>query len=424
MRPARLPERLEAEFALLRESGAAGTYSDRLHRANETVERMRGMFGRFGITRLADVTGLDRIGIPVWMAVRPNSKTLAVSQGKGLDEPSAQASALMVAAELASAERCSIPVRHCAMADLINEGQRALPFNNLLRRGEKPVEETETMAWVEGFDLMQHNTAWVPADLITLDPAGKTPDETGGRSCYWQSSDGLASGNALVEAIVHGLLERIERDAGVLWNFWSDADIAERCIDPATLEDEAVTALARQIDDAGFQLRLFDITSDVGVPVHFATIAPDPNGRADLWKHFDLSSGMGAHPSPARAAIRAITEAAQSRVTSITGARDDFDPNLYGTQIKADLFAYVQAEPRGRLATDPNDVPSTVGNLRFILERLYQVGIGTAIAVPLEVDDAPGFAAARVLVPELESPPGDRRQRFGRRALKVMTGKL
>ena len=80
-------------------------HSDRLRRATETVAHMRQNFARFGITRLADVTGLDCIGIPVWMAVRPNSKTLAVSQGKGLSNAAAQASAVMEAAEVATAER-------------------------------------------------------------------------------------------------------------------------------------------------------------------------------------------------------------------------------------------------------------------------------------------------------------------------------
>ncbi len=418
MQAARLPESLSAEIALLRERGSAESHSDRLNRATETVDRMRSMFGRFGITRLADVTGLDRIGIPVWMAVRPNSKTLAVSQGKGLDEPAAQASAVMEAAELATAEFCPIPIRLCSMDELASGGERALPFNELLRRGERPVSPSEEMAWAEGFDLLQQAGVWVPADLITLDPAGK-----GGKpSRYWQTSDGLASGNVMLEAVVHGLLERVERDAGTLWNLRSDEDVFERCVDPASLEDAPVLDLANQIDQAGFQLRLFDITSDIGVPVYFSTIAPIPNGREDLWKHFDLSSGMGAHPSPARAAIRAITEAAQSRVTSITGARDDFDPNLYGSQLKGDLMTYIRASPRGRPRTDMRDVPGPAGNLHFILERLSRAGVSSAIVVPLEAEGEPGFAAARSLIPELENPPGDRRQRFGKRALKMMMG--
>ena len=418
MQAARLPECLSAEIALLKERGAADAYSDRLRRARDTVERMRPAFGRFGITRLAEVTGLDRIGIPVWMAVRPNSKTLAVSQGKGLDEPAAQASAIMEAAELATAERCPIPVRVCSLNQLTSDGARALSFNNLLLRGERPVADDEPISWVEGFDLLEHAPTWVPADLISLDPQGKS----GQRSRYWQSSDGLASGNAMLEAVVHGLLERIERDATTLWTFRSDDDILERCIEPACLEDEAVDALASRIEQAGFQLRLFDITSDIRVPAHFATIAPVSNGREDLWRHFDLSSGMGCHPSPARAAIRAITEAAQSRVTSITGARDDFDPNLYGTQLQADLMAYCRAFPNGRPVTDLNDVPDPADNLRFVLERLVAVGVTSAIIVPLEADTEQGFAVARALIPEIEYPPGNRRQRFGKRALKAMMG--
>ncbi len=416
MDAARLPDCLDAEIALLRTRGAAEDHSDRLHRANETVDRVRSMFGRFGITRLADVTGLDRIGIPVWMAVRPNSKTLAVSQGKGLDGPAAQASALMEAAELATAEACALPVHTGSMQALATDGARVMPFNNMLKRGEQPLSETENVAWVEGFDLLQHTTAWVPADMITLDPAGKGEAP----SRYWQTSDGLASGNVLLEAIVHGLLERIERDASALWSFRSDQEVHERCVDPATLEDDAVTDLAERIDAAGFQLRLFDITSDIGVPVYFSTIAPIPKGREDLWKHFDLSSGMGAHPSPARAAIRAITEAAQSRVTSITGARDDFDPDLYGTALKADLTTYLSATPHARPSTDLADVPDPADNLRFILQHLVDAGIGSAVIVPLDAGEERGFAAARALIPELENPPGDRRQRYGRRALKAI----
>ncbi len=76
----------------------------RLIDADETVNRLRPHFPRLGIVRMAEVTGLDRIGIPVWMAVRPNSRTLAVSQGKGVSAAHARASAVMEAAEIAIAE--------------------------------------------------------------------------------------------------------------------------------------------------------------------------------------------------------------------------------------------------------------------------------------------------------------------------------
>src|SRR5579863_7358634 len=65
----------------------------------ETLARVRPHAARMGITRLGNVTGLDRIGIPVAIAVRPNSRSVSVSQGKGLDLAHAMASALMESVE-------------------------------------------------------------------------------------------------------------------------------------------------------------------------------------------------------------------------------------------------------------------------------------------------------------------------------------
>src|SRR5919202_1722884 len=65
----------------------------------ETLARIRPHASRMGITRLGNVTGLDRIGIPVAIAVSPNSRSVSVSQGKGLNREQAMASALMEACE-------------------------------------------------------------------------------------------------------------------------------------------------------------------------------------------------------------------------------------------------------------------------------------------------------------------------------------
>lgn len=414
MQAVELPIHLAAEKALLRSRTIADPYLDRISSATETVACMRKNFRRLGITRVAEVTGLDRIGIPVWMAVRPNSKTLAVSQGKGLTDSAAQASAIMEAAEVATAERLPIPVRVASMRELAAGGERVMPLNNLIGRGERPLASDEPAGWVEGFDLLRECSVWVPADVVSLDSRGQ--DRRGSR--YWQSTDGLASGNLLMEAIVHGLCERIERDANVLWHFHPDDQVLEDCIDPAALQDESIDGLAQKIDRSGFRLRLFDITSDVGVPVMFSVIAPKRDGF-EHWKHFDLSAGMGAHPSPVRAAIRAITEAAQSRVTSITGARDDFDPNLYGAKLKADLTIYLRALPRRSRARVEEVLRDPAENLDFLLDRLRTSGIVSVVVVPLEVDGG-GFSVAKVIVPELENPTGDRAQRFGPRAAKVM----
>lgn len=65
----------------------------------ETVARVRRFMPAFGITRIANVTGLDTIGIPVVMVCRPNSRSISVSQGKGPDLDAARASGLMESVE-------------------------------------------------------------------------------------------------------------------------------------------------------------------------------------------------------------------------------------------------------------------------------------------------------------------------------------
>ena len=74
--------------SVLARGGALKGYTSGTHRTvtpAETLARLKPLLPRMGITRLANVTGLDTIGIPVVMSVRPNSRSRSVSQGKGLD---------------------------------------------------------------------------------------------------------------------------------------------------------------------------------------------------------------------------------------------------------------------------------------------------------------------------------------------------
>ncbi len=86
----------------------------------------------------------------------------------------------------------------------------------------------QAIGWVRGHDLMADRVVWVPAQAVQIDPTD--PDRS-----YWQSSDGLGSGNLMIEAVLHGLAERIERDAGEFWHLRSDQEVADACVDPETL---------------------------------------------------------------------------------------------------------------------------------------------------------------------------------------------
>jgi ribosomal protein S12 methylthiotransferase accessory factor len=395
------------------ERDAAGLYSDRLIPPAQTVAKMRPFMREFGVTRLARVTGLDFVGIPVWAAIRPNSKTLAQSQGKGVDDAAAQASALMEAIEVACAERTDFETVRASPAELGRFGAKYDRLDGLLRRGSEPIDDHETIEWIEGFDLIRDRPVLVPLESATL--------RDGEHTRYWQTTDGLASGNILWEAALHGLCERIERDAIAMWLFRTDEEIAARCVDIRSFADPVLTELRRKIERAGLRLRLFDASCDSGAPVFCAFISPNDVKNAENWKHFDLSSGWGCHPIPLRAAIRAVTEAAQTRVTTISAARDDFEPARYDQRLDPSLLIYPRARPLPRRDLAKAAPLARADYVATLLDRLRTVGVKSVILIPLERGQR-GFAVARTFVPDLENPPGDRRVRHGPRALRFRDG--
>src|SRR5690606_5781898 len=138
-----------------------------------------------------------------------------------------------------------------------------------------------------------------------------------------RSSNGLASGNVEAEALFQAIGELVERDATALWSLLGDDEKLATEIEPAAL-DPVSGRIREQVRAAGLDLRLFDQTSDLGVPCVMAVIRDPANDR-----YFDTTAGYGCHPVGARAVLRAVLEAAQTRITNIAGARDDFLPAEY-----------------------------------------------------------------------------------------------
>ena len=209
------------DAASLPARGVVSRYFDRVVTPAETLAAMRPRLLDFGITRLARLTGLDEVGIPVWAAIRPNAATLAVSQGKGVDDAAAAASAMMEAVEVATAERRDLPRLALSPRAMAASGRRAAPLTELLRLDASPPAADEAIDWIEGFDLIDDAPVWVPLDAVRL-------GEEAAQARYWQSTDGLASGNVLWEAAFHGLCERVERDALTLWSLRGDAEVGRR----------------------------------------------------------------------------------------------------------------------------------------------------------------------------------------------------
>ena len=86
------------------------TYFTGTHRViapKQTIENNEEKLMIAGITRIADITDLDRIGLPIYTAIRPTAEdgAIRIYGGKGITKDHAKASAMMEGFERYSAER-------------------------------------------------------------------------------------------------------------------------------------------------------------------------------------------------------------------------------------------------------------------------------------------------------------------------------
>lgn len=385
-------------------------YCDRVISPAETVRRLEPFLADFGITRVARQTGLDRIGIPCFAAFRPNATTLANSQGKGLDDDAARASAVMEAVEFAIAEDARLPIEGATTAELRAGGIQVFDTRRLMPIGQDIPEDRST-AFVRGRDLLSGHPVMVPYEVVTIDLQGATLPTLN------RSTNGLASGNTEDEAIFHGLCELVERDANAIHLARPKAS-AKRLIDIRTIRDSEVLGLIEKIRSAGFDLWLIDQTTDLGIPCCEAIIGDPTYGYS---RHFDLATGYGCHPVAARALIRAITEAAQTRVTNIAGSRDDFVPEEYDMALHQSFLEDLDGSSGEGIAMSMGMPPGTplVALHRFLLERLQARGV-TNITIVGMGGEPYGISVVKVFAPDLEDKAANRNWRPGKRYLRAM----
>jgi ribosomal protein S12 methylthiotransferase accessory factor len=386
------------------ESSAGKGFRGGTHRAidpRETIARARPHLAAMGITRVANVTGLDRIGIPVVMVCRPNSRSLAVSQGKGRDLDAAKASGLGESIEAYHAERITLPLRLATYAELRESAAVVDPMHLPRTRGSLYHPHLPIL-WIEGRDLLQREPVWVPYELVHFHYTLPQPTANG---CFAATTNGLASGNTLAEAVSHAICEVVERDALTLWPFRGREEWRARRVDLATIDDPACLEILERYDAAAIDVTVRDFTSDVGLPVFRCSIAersPDP------WRPGPSYGGTGCHPARDVALMRALTEAAQNRLTVIAGSRDDVDRFEFDRYLHADTAARVQArkandEDGARPFTSVASCAADTldGDVDVELSRLRAVGIERVAMVDLTRPEI-GWPVARVVIPGLE----------------------
>jgi YcaO-like protein with predicted kinase domain len=400
-RPDPLPAVLAA---LVRDTGPAPIrYRNGTHRSvrpEETLDRIRPLLPGFGITRLADVTDLDTIGVPVAQAIRPNARSLAVSQGKGLCIEAAFASAAMESIELWHAEHHQGERRWADLEEVAaEEGARVL--QRIPQRRGARLDPRRPIAWTRACEVHSVRDVWIPEAMVRMDLSDGWRT---GVECVAVSSTGLASGNDVLEAVTHAALECIERDAAALHQRRPAAERTDRRLDLDSVRGPDVESLIERCVGAGLFVAASDITSDIGIPVFECIVFDD---RADPYRRLPAALGHGCHVDREVALCRALTEALQSRLTVITGSRDDLTGDDFAWRrlsLEADgVHEQLRAEAALRRFDDtPTRSHLTIEeDLAVAVGALRRAGLDELLLVDL-TDASIGIPVVRVVVPGLE----------------------
>ncbi len=387
--------------------------------AQETFARNMPLTPAMGITRIANVTGLDTLDIPVYTAHRPNSRSLSVMQGKGCTHHEAKTSALMEAIETYHAENINLPLYLCDYLEL-SCGHKIVDVSKMPQPKNNPFTPHSRILWIEGTDLISGEKKLVPYEAVHLDYTTSKSEEEGS---FITSSNGLASGNSITESHIHGICELIERDALSLWYLKSEEQQQANKIDTASLTNIRHLELINKFRKSKINIGIWDISSDTGVPAFLCRILPETT--SDI-SGIRPASGIGCHLSKDIALSRALTEAAQSRLSFISGVRDDMSRKDYEQFLS--LTEYKKwhknitegdAESKDFQEIKSLDTGVTEEDLKLLLQKLTDVGITEAVSVDLTKAEF-NIAVTKVIVPGLEGIPSNKDLSIGKRAQEVI----
>lgn len=392
---------------------ARSTLSYRCRDAGETLEIATALMPALGISRVTDITRMDRLGLPVCASIRPRGKALRVHAGKGLDPTEAHVGALMEAIEYAAADpqRSASGVRPMRIDDLQARFDGGLRLIDFVPKLGARTRADRTIPVIGCEDVLRGCTSLLPAELIFV-PYPTSEAER----IFGSSSTGLASGNSLTEATLHALLEVLERDAISMNKPRDRSHRIENADLPAPF-----SMLAAAWHEVGVELAVRYVPNLLELPC-FEAWLHEPGSTG-----VNLSGGSGLHPDRRMALTRAVCESAQSRLSHIHGGRDDItmfyskydDQTSAAADAEARLIQAIFAKERTiRFAAIPNAPAKDLG-LADVLQALLQAmaarGFGAVFRHRFDID-LHGLHVTKVVVPKCEDVEHNPR-RIGSRLL-------
>lgn len=350
---------------------------------------------RLGITRVGDLTGLDTIGLPVWFAVRPNARSLALSQGKGLTHDQARISAVMEAAESAIAEMPERLIAHyCSLAALVDKGMAAVPLERMSGCTFAAFDPDRERAWVPGRSWRTGEEIFAPYELIGLDMRVDAPWD---RDAFRISSIGLGASTDHEHAALHALLEVVENDSIAPLEAFGMLEAAGRPLTHSSGGHAGLDEAVGRLKAAGIEPVFHDLSGRVRLPVVGCFIPRDVVGEKGPGTRY--SAGFACRFDAHEAALAALLEAVQSRGTHISGARDDIGA--------PDYMPFLQKIPApGRdavfIAELAAGFPSAAPDFAGLADLVCRSGADDVYIFPLS-GEAEGVHVVRILVPGLQA---------------------
>ena len=292
------------------------------------------------------------------------------------------------------------------------EGKYIDPISlNLPKDFSKDLLDTMNLEWSISKDLISGENYYIPSNAIYHPYV----PENNVQSLFKGNTNGLASGNILEEAILHGIFEVIERDA---WSIFELTHKNSKQIDLESIDSENINQVLNKYHENGINIKLMDLTADVGVPTIAASADDTVLKDAGL-----LSLGIGTHLNPEIAVLRALTEVAQSRATQIQGAREDtvradFARKAGYERMKRINKCYFEDEEDKISFRDIEDksTNSITQDIEIVKDELMKNGLDKILYTDLTRPEL-GVSVVRIVIPTMELYSIDN-TRAGDRCLK------